>query len=459
MTKSCSFALLALIALAPLVSAEAAKDPPTYLLQANHKPGATSQVSVRLEVGGDMLVDGEGDKDKKLPLNVAAKATYLEQLIAWYADPEEVVRSLREYQFATADIQVAENTLQRELPEKQQHLLAEIREGRSRLASLTENLTREELDLVNMVGNSLAIDRLLPNRKVAEGESWNHDTATIQALLAMDQVAVCEVSSVATKEEHRQVHIQMAGTVHGLVDGTTAEINLRAAYLFHLDQKRVTKFHMAIQDRRATSDTVPGLDVVAKVYVTVKPVVKSLKVAPEVLQAAPSVDDSLSYTLRFNAPERGFRFNYDLDWFITSDRRDHLSLRYLHEGALTAHCNLTTLPARSAGRHTNLEQFERDVRKSLEGTLENVTAATEWETPQGHHAMAIIAIGTVKKIPVEWRYYLIASDDLPRASLAITLEQAQVEKFADAERQIIDSLELLPTTKATAAKQEDVTTR
>ncbi|MCA9230012.1 MAG: hypothetical protein KDA57_05145 [Planctomycetales bacterium] len=447
---------IALIALALLgglsaLASSRGEESTKYLLRPALSPNEAAAVSVDLEVGGEMILRDEAE-EKQLPMNVTGKLLFQEQLIAWSDSSDEASRSIRNYQTAKATIQVDKKSLDRSLPVKKRVVVAELREGRGAMASSDSNLTREEFDLLNVLGNSLVIDRLLPGREIAEGENWDHDKATIGALLGMDHVAVCEVSSVITGQAHQQVQIRLAGTVHGTIDGAATEIDLRGAYLFHQVRKRITKFNLAVKEKRAAGEVVPGLDVVAKVRLVVdKSTAGSF--SDEQLQLASDLSEPLEKELLYSAAEHGYQFHYDPAWYVTAEQSDLLSLRCLQAGDLTAHCNLSTLPARSEGRHTTLEQFERDVRESLGDNLESVSAATQWKTAQGHDCLGIIADGTFKKVPVQWRYYLISADGLPRVSLAVTLEQSQIDRFADADRQLVDSLQLIPkAASATAAK-------
>ncbi len=425
----------------------------TYLLEAALPAGSTIRAKVQLEVGGEMLVPTE-EELKRLPMEVRASFDYREQLVKWSADAATIARSVRKYDKAEAHIKVDQEQITRTLPAEEQLLLAEVRAGESLLAVATGLLNREQMDLVNTVGNTLVIDRLLPGKEMKEGESWKHDAATIQALLCMDHVAVCEVTSVVTEEKLRQVQIRLAGTVHGTVDGTPTEMELRGAYLFHLDAKRITKFNLAIKESRKPSDLVPGLDVVAKVNVSVTPHGKELSIPAEVRKVAENTKTPLSRKLRYESQEGNFSFEYDSTWYITAEERDLISLRELQDHELAAHCNLNVLPPRSEGRQTTLEQFERDIRESLGDKLESVTAATAWKTEQGHDCLGIIAVGSVDEVPMEWRYYLVSDENCPRLSLAVTLEQSRRKAFADAERQIIDTLQLVQSETTTARKAE-----
>ncbi len=454
-----SSCLLLLVAVStPCLAAEEAK----YLLAVELADGDATEVKVTLEVGGDMLVTDEASGGvKKLPLAVAGQLQYVEQLLAWSSSSSksgssEVTRSWREYQSAAAKIQVEEGGIVRELPRAKRLIVAEIRDGLVVLNGAEMPLTRDQFDLVNVVGNSLSINRLLPGREVAEGDGWDHDASTIGPLLGMDHVAVCEVRSVVTGSENHQVQIRLAGTVHGTIDGAPTEIEIRGAYLFHEQYKRVTKFNLAIKEARTASPIVPGLDIVAKVSLTITPV-KSVQTT-NITARARDTSEPLATALSYEAPQRGYRFLHDRAWYVTSEQSDLVSLRSLQDGSQTSHCNVTTLPARSAGRETTLEQFERDVRQSLGDNLETVTASTRWTTEQGHDCLGVVAQGKVKDVPIEWRYYLVSSPDLPRISIAVTMKQSMVEQFNNADRQIVDSLELLETS-ATAQKQAKQTKR
>jgi hypothetical protein len=322
------------------------------------------------------------------------------------------------------------------------------------LNGLEHSLSREQYDLIDIQGSTLVIDRLLPNKELHDGDGWDHDPATIGALLGMDHVAVCEVRSVVTGEENRQVKVRLAGTVHGTFEGASTEIDLRGAYLFHLDEGRITKFNLALKEIRKPNEITPGLDVVAKLSLVAAPLGKKAglfeKAAIE--KARVQTGESLSELL-VESPERGYRFRYGSSWYITAKQREFMSLKLLRQGDPVAHCNVTTLPARPVDRPTTLQQFEADVCKSLGDKLGRVEAATEWANAAGHQCLGVIATGEVEGVPVEWRYYLVAADGLRQATVSVTVEQAMLEKFGDADKSIVDSMVLLAGPAAqTAAK-------
>jgi hypothetical protein len=436
----------------------------TYLLKPTLGSGHGAIIEVDLEVGGDLLVQENPNSDypdgktlpidpviKKLPLSVVAKLRYQEHLLAW--STKSVSRSLRYYDTAQATIKVGQEGLERTLPDTRRLVLSEIRDSLVSKNGLQAPLTRNQADLLHVVGDSLVLDRLLPGQHLKEGENWDHDDQTIGALLGMDHVALCEVSSVVTGEEKRQVRIRLAGTVHGTIDGAATELDLRGDYLFDRSQKRITHFNLAIKEHRKTGPVTPGLEIVANLVMKVIPTESLSHLDEKVLAQTEDLSGQINHELLYASPQHGVRFRHDDHWYITADSRDRLALRRLQGSTLVAHCNVTTMTTRSAGRQTTLEQFEREIRQALGDRLDEVTAAKEWTTATGHHCLGIMVNGKVKEVPLQWRYYLIAADGMPRISLVVTIELAQIKEFADADRHLVESLELTgQPAQTTAAK-------
>jgi len=411
---------------------------------------------------GDLLVregpssdhsDGEtlpiDSVEKKLPLSVVAKLRYEEHLLTW--SPKAVSRSIRYYHTAKATINVGQEGLERTLPDTRRLILSEMRNSQVAMNGLHAPLTRDQADLLHVVGDTLVLDRLLPGQRLKEGENWDHGAQTIGALLGMDHVALCEVSSVVVGEENQHIRIRLAGTVHGTIDGAATELELRGDYLFNRAQERISRFNLAIKERRKTGAVTPGLDIVANLTLKVIPTKALSHLDEKVLSQMEGLTGQVNRELLYASPQHGIRFRHDDQWYITANSRDRLSLRRLQESTLVAHCNVTTLPARSAGRQTTLEQFEREIRQALGDRLDELTAAKQWTTATGHHCLGIIINGKIKEVPLQWRYYLIAADDLPRVSLVVTVERGQIKEFANADRHLVESLELLgPSTHTTA---------
>jgi hypothetical protein len=442
---------------------------PTYDLTARLKPGDSAEVTATLEVGGDLVTPAEDGKgDAKLPLSIVAKQTYLEQLVAWSADLTAPARSIRRYSAATANTKTESQSEELTLAADRRLIVADVSDLGVALGGLDGPLTRNEFILLDAVGNTLALDRLLPGKTLAEGDGWDHDPTAIGILLSMDHVAVCEVRSVVTGEDNRQVQIRMAGTVHGTVNGASAEMELRAAYLYHLDRGRITKFNLAIKERLKAGDVAPGLDVTAKLSVVAAPVASSEAPAFDeaTLKLAAAKTRAELRELAFDAADRGYRFRQDMSWFVVHEARELTSFKLVDEGELLARCSVATAPPRPTDKPMTLQEFERDVVKALGDKVAKVTAATEWTTPTGCQCLGVFVDGKVSagdglagSVEVQWRYYHLSAPGMPQATVAVTVEQVLLERFADADRPLVDSLELVAMPAKTATVSEKPTTK
>lgn len=424
-------------------------------LTAQVPSGALAQVTASLQAGGDLIVADDKGAEQRLPMSVTGELAYAEQIVHWSPAADERAVALRRYKTAEATLKTDQQGARRTLADDARDLTA-VLAGEQFLintAGEADPLTREQLDLINVIGNSLALDRLLPGRELAVGDSWEHDAAAIAALLGLDHAGVCDVTSEVTGVEKSQVQLRMAGMVRGTIDGAATEIDVRAAYLFHQKHGRITKFNLAVKEQRKRGEIGPGLDVTAKLTLVVHPAAADQ--APfdaEAVTAAADVDVEQLSRLFVDASQRGYRFTHGHGWFVTANQPERLSLRLLQSGELLAHCNVTTLPVRSAENAATLKEFEKDVKQSLGENIESIAASEEWTTIAGHRCLGVFANGKVDEVPVQWRYYLISGDGLPQASIAVTVEQDRLEEFADADRVLIDSLELSAPTPRTAAK-------
>lgn len=455
-----TIALLAMLAAAGGASAAEPADAPRYDLTPRLAPGDSAEVTTSIDVGGDLLVTAPGGAgETRLPLSIVAKLQYHEQLLHWSSDIAQPVRAVRRYSTATANTKTDARSEEQSWAPARGPIVAESSELGFAMSTLAGPLTRNEFILLDAVGNTLVIDRLLPGKELAEGEGWDHDPYVIGALLGMDHVAVCDVRSVVTGEDNRQVQIRMAGTVHGTVNGSSTEMELRAAYLFHLDCGRITKLNLAVKELLKPGDVAPGLDVVAKIAVVAVPGTEGAPSAfdADVLKQAAEMPRAELRELLVDAADRGFRFRQDLSWFVVHESRELTSFKLIDEGELVARCSVATAPPRPVGKPMTLMEFEKDVVKALGEKVGKVAAAREWTTPNGCQCLGVFVDGEVRggegfegAVEVQWRYYHVSAPGMPQATVAVTVEQVLLDRFADADRPLIDSLELVATPAKTA---------
>ena len=414
-------------------------------LMPDDQTGVRRTVQVELELGGALkMVPSDPTQPDSTPVEVTAKLVYDE-----VGQSGEYPQSVRYYREATATTKVNGRTRQLELSNNHRLIAADLQNGRPQLRGAKGPIAREDFELVDMMGDSLGLDMLLPFRDVSIGETWQADIGTMQALTGLDSIGVCQVSSVLSEANDNYARCQIAGTVEGIIHGTTTKMELDGVYLVDLAKGEVTHLNLAIRQDRAIGPATPGMDVTAKLRIKRtaagddSPLTDAL-----VQQAAKSLDGSTPLMLTHN--ERlGFVAQLDTKWYVTGQFGDNLALRRVEPEGLVAHANLSKLPAKSLNAETALADFKEEVVRSLGDNVTGVAADEQWTNQHGCRVMSVTVVGTVNEQEVEWRCYQVApptdQEHLHRLALTITVEKQFVEALAGADRDLVDRIELVPT--------------
>lgn len=408
-------------------------------------------VEVVLQVGGDLLLTDPKQSLtataslRKVPMSVAAKLVYDERTTAQRENDKERVRGVRYYHSARALVEIQQGTQKPTLDAAHRLIAIETLEADTTLACPTKPLTREELDLIDVPGNTLVLDELLPTDPVTLGSSWKHSDSLMAAILRLDAVSLCDVQSMFAEVNQQQntAQISLAGTVQGAVGGVATEIEVKAKYTFDLTARRITLFALLIKEKRSVGHVGPGLDVVAKQIIKIKPIASSQYVHDAAAEMAKrAIGDSASL-LAFESTLNRFSLQHDRRWFVTSEEKKLSIFRYVERGELVAQCNVAALDRVPAGETFGLAEFQRDIEKSLGKKFGQFISAKEETDSAGRRVFRVVAAGTVSELPIRWVYYMYSTREGRRLSIAFTMEQSLVDRFGDADRRFLAALEIL----------------
>lgn len=415
----------------------AARAAETYSLTHKARLGDSTRVKLEMHVGGNLRLTKDG-KSRDLPMAVEAKLTYDEQITSLGA-AKSPWRSLRHYSQAEAEIGVEKGGVKPSLSTERRLIGVESLDGVSTLFSPSGPLTREELDLVDIPGNTLLIDEMLPSEPVAIGGSWKHADSLLTAILGLDAVSFTDAQSVLGEVADGKARIAMAGAVQGAIGGVSTSIELKAKYEYDLQQKRITWFALLIKEKRAVGHVSPGLDVVAKLILTVTPIAESeqLKAA----QASKPITSPTSNLTRLSYAHMSgkWRFMYDRSWYVTSDEKNLAVMRMVDRGELVAQCNISPLPP-NGGKPVTLAEFQADIQRSLGANFGSFLNASQATDATGSTVYRVTASGMVSQLPVQWIYYLVASQQGERVTLAFTLESDLVERLGQADKTLVSTV-------------------
>lgn len=422
----------------PASGAESRPDEPTFELKQPISVGKMQTVRAVLEVKGELKLNPDGSKVTKTPLTASGNLGYEERIADVQSSPW-LRRSVRHYTQAEARIKVGNATLVPKLPDDWRTVCVQVVADRSLIYSPVGPLTREQLDLIDIQGNSLLLPSLLPERPVSVGDRWEVDRDKLARLLGLDVIMESNAACSLDDVQDGVATIEISGDVEGAVGGVSSKIELRAKSNYDLNRKLITWFAIAMRENRAIGHAEPGFDVTARLRVAIAPLAESEKLTDARLAGLTLEADPGTELLSFKAEKSGFQLIHDRRWRSMMDRRDLCVFRLVDQGDLIAQCNISELPEAAAGNRMSLEAFQADVQTTLGDSFGQVVEASRSTTEDGKRVLRVLAAGTTSEIPILWIYYHLSNNEGRRAALAFTLEAKLVERFAEADRTLIET--------------------
>ena len=119
-------------------------------------------------------------------------------------------------------------------------------------------LTHAELGLIDLLGNSLLLDRLLPEKAVAVGESWKQSSSLVCDLLGLDAVTESDVQSTLVSVAQETELGWNQRPRRGDDQNRRHFRQHQGKYRFQLDTGRIVWFGILVKVNRASVTLGPG---------------------------------------------------------------------------------------------------------------------------------------------------------------------------------------------------------
>lgn len=401
------------------------------------KTGRTDRVEAVLKVGGH-LKTLHGNEIRRLNLKVQADLVYSERHKP-PADRAKGWASVRHYERANARIQVEQNDATRELRDGRRVLAAWCDGSQAWLACPAGPLTRDELDLVDIPGNTLLLDMLLPANPVCAGSSWEHPPDQMALLLALDAASVSTVTSRLKSCTAEEARVEVAGRVQGAVGGVATDIELAGKYTFNRTLSQITWVALRIKENRSIGHVAAGLEVTANLQVAISPLARGEELTDAVLAGVPPLPTSEMLLLEHVSTVGGYRLLYERRWHVMDEDTVSVALRFVDRGDLIAQCNVAAVAA-PGGEPVTLDAFQRDIQKALGASFGQIARATQGRTPAGYTLLDVLVHGHAAELPIIWQYFHLSRGTDRQVVLAFTYEQGLAETFAGQAEAIVSAL-------------------
>lgn len=412
-----------------------------HLLQTKRMAGHVDLVEVVLEVGGDLKLAEDG-KVERVKMSVAANFVYHERSLQVSDGTDGQGRSVRQYGKAEGVIKSGEYEYKPVLRDERRLIGVEVGSPTLAMFSPRGPLTFEELELIDVPANSLLLDRLLPDRAVAVGRTWDHPDELMAALLGLDEITEGDVRSKLTEVVDAVARCEMSGSLSGVEGGVATKIELKAKYQFDLDHRRITWLGLLVRERRSAGPVDTGFDVVARLQMNIAPGARCEHLTDQALANA-SLEPTAELTqLSYASAGGGWRFSHDRRWSVITEEENQAVLRFIDRGDKLAQCSVASMPDAPQATEVTLEDFQSDVSRSLSGNFESLVQAGQWHSEADYRVFQVVAEGEISGVPMRWVYYLIANRHGRRVVLAFVLEKEMLDRFEQADEKLVATLRL-----------------
>lgn len=426
------------LALGMLLGASARGEQQSFSLPDRLATGTCQQVQVTMDVTGVLRVMNQGQIDE-LKLAVTADHQYRENVLA----RGKTRKLARWYDRAVADLVINGEKIQPRLRPQQHLVVIEASSQQRNIYCPGQGLTREELDLIDIQGNTALLPLLLPKEAVTISQKWQLDGDLLAQLLGIDVVGNSDVQCVlGDVTEGKTANLLIAGQVNGAVGGVATEIHLDGTLTYDLATNWISAVKLTVREQRAIGHIGPGLNVTCKLDMQIKPITTA-DLPRELTAPIEPASDAAQRQLAFIAPSKTFRFDYDRRWHIMHEAPELVSLRLVDKGELVAQCNLSPLAPVAADKVQSLETFKQNVQKSIGEHFGSFTAERETTNTAGHRVIRLEAIGEVQGLQVQWHYYLVSDNQGHQLACGVTMERNLRERLGNLDSEMIDSLQLL----------------
>lgn len=428
-------AVLTALQVSPLLGAGASST--KCDLVSGRKPDQISRVELTLEVGGELKVNRDNE-EKLVPvkMNVNGKMSYDERLVRVWNDTQTTAKSVRYYQKAEATLKLGSTTLKPSLRPECRLVGAQANGSTATLFSPAGPLTREELDLIDILGNTLMVDRLLPGKAVAIGDRWSHAPEICAALLGLDRVTESSVESKLVAIVEGVARVEMNGRLKGIFGGAETQIEVKGKYQVSLAGKQVTWLGLLIKEVRKPGEVSAGVDVVALLQMTITPISASPRLTDSAIARAMHPPTDQLTQLEHRSADGVWMLTHDRKWYMNTDKRDMTILRLVEDGQRVAQCNIKTMST-AESKLPKLAKFEDEVRQALAKNKGKLVESKELSHESGYRVFRVVVTGEASDLPIQWNYYLVADNQGHQVVFAFTALKENVDRLAAADRRLI----------------------
>ena len=412
--------------------------PGKYLLQSARQRGSTDLVETLLEVTGEAKQINAELKEAREKMEVVAGFRYEERIEQFSLTGQ--LSSVRQYNLAKSKMKIGDNVRMPELSSDLQTIVCTMDRDKVTLFSPHGSLRGEQLLLIEDIpGNTLTIDRLLPNTEVAIGESWTISDSVLRSFLSIDAVISSNVEAVLTAVADNMAMVEIVGDISGIYLGATTDLSIRAKVQFDLSIQRINWLGAIIEETRSIGHVGPGLEHTARLQVKISPLDAPQALTNAAMTMLSTRPNPALLQLKYDGGKGPWRFAHDRSWYVYQDDPQATVLRKLVDGELVAQCNIADMGTVDLRTMTTLAKFQQDLAAGLGNHFGKVVAASEFEDRRGCKVYKVILDGMVDDLALRWIYHLLTDRDGKQSVVVCVVEASMLDQFDNADDVLLET--------------------
>ena len=418
-------------------------------------------VKTRIDVEGQFQIPGSEDKSppaSKMPpaskspvkprrstwdMTSVAEFDYLERRLGGSGRDARAFRSARFFRGTPgARTKVGERITASQLADPLRFLVAEGRRSGVLLYSTRQLMRREDLDLLAMPGDSLAMVTLLPAKAVDVGEEWALDTWVPQMLMHVDAVIKADLKCKLASVNGNVARIEVNGSVDGAIAGAETKVSVLGHFDFDLNQQCVSAWKIVQQETRSVGTVSPGMQVKATITAQRQISDESGALTDATLATIQLEPPIAQLNLVYVTPWRT-SFVHDRNWHVFHQTEQVAVMRLLDRGSLVGQLNMSPIESVQPGSRTAPVQFVADIKTSLGQQLTEIVGQEAVPVGGSMVLYRVQARGKVGDRGLSWIYYLCSAPSGKQVSMVFASEVALLDRLQKHDRGIAKSLRFL----------------
>ncbi len=382
---------------------------------------------------------------QKIPMKVTSRQKYEEMYIQEgnLLPGERAKSTLGAWHFLENDtlVKIEETAMKQEIDLTQPLLGVDIKDSHIRIFRPEGFLTRNELDTVNIQGNTLLVDYILPNRtNVQIGESWKQSPDTMGMLLQMDLVFNLDIRTKLADVQKNIAILETSGWLEGSYEGNTSKLEVSGKSYFDLNRGRIVWFGLVIQEKRTAGYITPGMDVTAKIQYRITPMPESKNLTDTTVGKI-AFDEAQYGLLLFEDPGKAWRVVLTPEWEPMNHNEYQSNFRLISNGELVAQCSIASIRDTKNTLELKPEEYAAKVREMLKEQFESILDVKTMQRDDKTEITRVDVSAKYEDMNLRMYYYLLTQKGASpkQCTVVFTLEENLVEKFGEANEEIIQS--------------------